>query len=117
MKHFSAQYIFTNTGSPLKRGIISVNDDGIICKVEDTGGSLSEKKSVEFHNGIIIPGFVNCHCHLELSHMKDLIPPGTGLALGSLIAHTGAAVRIRRTVMNSRMPIFIEFPAELRRIV
>jgi|WetSurSiteA1Bulk_404760.scaffolds.fasta_scaffold03211_3 aminodeoxyfutalosine deaminase len=79
MRRFSAQYIFTNTGHPLKRGIVTVEDDGTIINVENTGGDLTEKESVEFHNGIIIPGFVNCHCHLELSHMKDLIPPKTGL--------------------------------------
>ena len=80
MKRFSAQYIFTNTGPPLKRGIVTADDDGTITGVEDTGGNLMEKESVEFHNGIIIPGFVNCHCHLELSHMKGLIPPKNGLA-------------------------------------
>lgn len=80
MKHFSAQYIFTNDGPPLKRGIVTVENDGTITGVEDSDGNLSEKTSVEFHNGIIIPGFVNCHCHLELSHMKDLIPPKKGLA-------------------------------------
>jgi cytosine/adenosine deaminase-related metal-dependent hydrolase len=80
MKHFSAQYIFTNEGPPLKRGIVTVENDGTITGVEDSGGNLSEKESVEFHNGIIVPGFVNCHCHLELSHMKDLIPPKKGLA-------------------------------------
>jgi cytosine/adenosine deaminase-related metal-dependent hydrolase len=80
MKHFSAQYIFTNTGPPLKRGIVSVGDNGTITGIKDTGGNLVEKESVEFHNGIIIPGFVNCHCHLELSYMKDLIPPKKGLA-------------------------------------
>lgn len=80
MKHFSAQYIFTNDGHPLKRGIVTVENDGTIAGVEDSGGNLSERESVEFHNGIIIPGFVNCHCHLELSYMKDLIPPKKGLA-------------------------------------
>ncbi|RXK80743.1 amidohydrolase family protein [Filimonas effusa] len=30
-------------------------------------------------NGIVSPGFVNCHCHLELSHMKALLPESTGL--------------------------------------
>jgi len=80
MKHFSAQYILTNEGPPLKRGIVTVENDGTITGVEDSGGNISEKESVEFHNGIIIPGFVNCHCHLELSHMKDLIPPKKGLA-------------------------------------
>ncbi len=29
--------------------------------------------------GILAPGFVNCHCHIELSHLRNRIPPGTGL--------------------------------------
>lgn len=57
-----------------------MREDGTITGVEDTGGELAEKESVEFHNGLIIPGFVNCHCHLELSHMKGLIAPKKGLA-------------------------------------
>jgi aminodeoxyfutalosine deaminase len=80
MKYLSAQYIFTNAGPPLKRGIITAEDDGTITMVEDTGGNAAERHSVEFHNGIIIPGFVNCHCHLELSFLKNEIPAGSGLA-------------------------------------
>jgi aminodeoxyfutalosine deaminase len=80
MKRFSAQYIFTNTGPALIRGILTTDDDGTIISIDDTGGNLEETRSVSFHNGIIIPGFVNCHCHLELSHMKGQIPPGSGLA-------------------------------------
>lgn len=80
MKRFSAQYIITNTGSALKKGIVTTNDDGKIINVEDTGGILQENESVRFYNGIIIPGFVNCHCHLELSYLKRVIPSGTGLA-------------------------------------
>ena len=79
MKYFSAQYIITNSGPPLKRAVITTEDDGTILSIEDTGGNLKEKHSVEFHNGIIIPGFVNCHCHLELSHMKGSIAQGTWL--------------------------------------
>ncbi len=30
-------------------------------------------------NGMICPGFVNAHCHIELSHLKGCIEPGTGL--------------------------------------
>ena len=79
MKRFSAQYIITNSGPPLKRAVITTEDDGTILSIEDTGGNLEEKHSVEFHNGIIIPGFVNCHCHLELSHMKGSVAQGSGL--------------------------------------
>lgn len=34
---------------------------------------------VEKLNGILCPGFINAHCHLELSHMKGHIPKHTGL--------------------------------------
>ncbi len=79
MKHFSAQFIFTSNGPPLKRGIITCDDDGTIVNIEETGGDLRERESLEFHNGIIVPGFVNCHCHLELSHLKGSVPKGKGL--------------------------------------
>jgi cytosine/adenosine deaminase-related metal-dependent hydrolase len=79
MRIFSAQYIITNSGPPLKRALIYTEEDGTIISIEKTDGDLKEKHSVEYHNGIIIPGFVNCHCHLELSHMKSSIAEGSGL--------------------------------------
>ncbi len=35
--------------------------------------------NVQFISGILSPGLINCHCHLELSHLKNVIPPHTGL--------------------------------------
>lgn len=35
--------------------------------------------NIEHHEGILMPGFVNAHCHLELSHLKNLIEKHTGL--------------------------------------
>jgi cytosine/adenosine deaminase-related metal-dependent hydrolase len=89
MKHFTAQYIITNTGPILKRAVLTTKDDGTIVGIEDTMGDLKEKHSTEFYNGVIIPGFVNCHCHLELSHMKDNTPEQEGLS--------GFIQQIRRT--------------------
>ncbi|HOU96340.1 MAG TPA: amidohydrolase family protein [Bacteroidales bacterium] len=80
MKYFSAQFVFTNYGPPLKRPIICTTDDFTIVSIEETGGDLIEKNNIEFYNGIIIPGFVNCHCHLELSYLKNELSTGNGLS-------------------------------------
>ena len=79
MRRLAAQYIFTSADEPLKRGVVTVADDNSVISVEDTGGELTESASVEFYNGIIIPGLVNAHCHLELSHMHNRVPAGNGL--------------------------------------
>lgn len=34
---------------------------------------------IQRFRGVLSPGFINCHCHLELSHMRGLIPEKTGL--------------------------------------
>jgi cytosine/adenosine deaminase-related metal-dependent hydrolase len=44
-----------------------------IVGIEDAGDDIQS------FDGILSPGFVNAHCHLELSHMKDMIPTHTGL--------------------------------------
>ena len=74
MRRFSAHYIITGTGTVLKKGIVSVNDEGVITELTDTGGELTELASVEFYNGILVPGFINSHCHLELSHLRNVFP-------------------------------------------
>ncbi len=40
MKSFSAQYIFTNTGAPLKRGIVTTDEDGTIKIIENTSAEI-----------------------------------------------------------------------------
>lgn len=36
-------------------------------------------EGVQLLDGMLCPGFVNTHCHLELSHMQGVIPEKTGL--------------------------------------
>lgn len=85
MRRIAAQYAVTNSGPPLKRAVITADDDGTIISIDKSGSLTKEGSGIEFYNGIIIPGFVNCHCHLELSHLKNTIPQKTGL--GEFLVH------------------------------
>lgn len=79
MKRFSAHYIFLGDGSaPLKNGIVEIDDNGVITDIirAESGVELAH---TQFLNGVITPGFVNAHCHLELSHMIPQIDSGDGL--------------------------------------
>ncbi len=79
MRKLSAHYIFTGTGAVLSKGIITLTDDGFVADLTDTNGELEEMAGVEFFSGVITPGFVNAHCHLELSHLRSVFPEKSGL--------------------------------------
>ena len=74
MKRFTAEYVYTLCGEPLKNGFVEVEEDGTVVR---TGACGPDEKVDE---GILCPGFVNAHCHVELSYMKGLFRKGTGMA-------------------------------------
>lgn len=79
IKYFSANYIFPVSAEPIKDGVVAVSDQGEILKIYDRDSSESITDPIEKHEGIIVPGFVNSHCHLELSHLHKSLPKGQGL--------------------------------------
>lgn len=56
--------------------VLIANENGII---EDIVEEKDAGENIQKHQGIISPGFINCHCHLELSHLKGIIPEHTGM--------------------------------------
>jgi cytosine/adenosine deaminase-related metal-dependent hydrolase len=78
MKSFRADYVFPVSADPIRNGIVTVDNYGKIISVADQHARPPEGP-VEQLSGIICPGFVNTHCHIELSHLKDKILQHTGL--------------------------------------
>jgi len=75
-KKFSAAQLFDGYRMMGDDHVLITTEDGTVEGIfarEDAGDNILEL------NGILSPGFINCHCHLELSHMKGQIPEGTGL--------------------------------------
>ena len=56
--------------------ILVTNDRGFVQEIIDVKDA---GENIRTFNGLLSPGFINCHCHLELSHMKGLIAERTGL--------------------------------------
>ena len=79
MKIFRADYVFPVCADPIKNGVVTVDDSGKIINVSDDIPRRADPASVEQLSGIICPGFINTHCHVELSHLRDKIPMHGGL--------------------------------------
>jgi len=102
LRHISADYIMPVSSMPVKNGIVSVNDRGEIVSLHDQEASLNFSGPVERYDGVIVPGFINCHCHLELSHLLGHIPGGNGLIpfLSSVIAGRSAKEEVILEAMS-----------------
>jgi aminodeoxyfutalosine deaminase len=77
MQKFSADQVYPLDAPPLPNGVVITDDQGKILAVEPA--DRHDPASVDRRAGALIPGFVNTHCHLELSHMKGRVDTGTGL--------------------------------------
>lgn len=74
---FTAPLIYTAEGSFAQNAVIITDEQGTILSLD----ALENHDPAEINEvgGAIIPGMINTHCHLELSHMKGLVDTGTTL--------------------------------------
>ena len=73
---FQGDQLFTGYELLHTDHVLIVDEKGTVKDIvmaTDAGDNIQKVK------GIVTPGLINCHCHLELSHLKNVIPPHTGL--------------------------------------
>ena len=75
-RKFKADYLFDGREMIGGDPVLVTTEDGTVQGILP---AAEAGEGVETRKGILTPGFVNCHCHLELSHLKGRIPEKTGL--------------------------------------
>ena len=77
MRFLTADYLFPLHKAPIKEGVLQISDKGEVIALFENRNEVPQNK-LEVFDGIICPGFVNAHCHLELSHLLGIAEKGKG---------------------------------------
>src|SRR5687768_16339333 len=75
-RFLTADWVYPVTAPRVQNGVVIMKDDQV---VEITSREKVDAGNLEYFKGILVPGFINTHCHLELSHLKGKVDTGTGL--------------------------------------
>lgn len=90
-----------------RNGVVRFAADGTVLSVETECDRIDSLPRTEYHNGILIPGMVNAHCHLELSCFRGAIPPQAGMVefIRQVVSRRNdfsREVQIRRAIEEDR---------------
>jgi aminodeoxyfutalosine deaminase len=77
IRKITADWVYPVSSEKIKNGVVILDENGKILAIDSRQNY--DSASLELHRGVLIPGFVNTHCHLELSHLKGTVETGTGL--------------------------------------
>ena len=75
-RKFKAKQIFTGEAMAPAGSVLITSPEGVII---DLLPETEAGDDIENVGELLTPGFINAHCHLELSHLKNQVPPGKGL--------------------------------------
>ena len=78
MRRIASHYLI-DSGHITPRPVVTLDDQGRILCVEQWQ-QLDNLATTEFYAGALCAGFVNAHCHAELSYLHGAIARGSGFA-------------------------------------
>ena len=102
MRFISADIIYPVTRPSIRNGILVVDNAGIILKVIDPiTDDIDHIEEIEKLDGALCPGFVNAHCHLELSHLKGKLTKNKSLPgfIGEIVKNRNAGIEEIKNAM------------------
>ncbi|MFI3259817.1 MAG: amidohydrolase family protein [Rikenellaceae bacterium] len=74
-----ASNLLLREGELIPNPVVEVDGSGRIVSIESRPtASMDSSVCTEFYSGIIMAGFVNAHCHIELSYLRGAIESGGG---------------------------------------
>lgn len=76
MKKYLATFVFSAKSAPIPNGVLITDEHGTVLDLLENSDGLEDVLELE---GFLCPGFVNSHCHLELSHLKGSMKEKSGL--------------------------------------
>ena len=70
-----ARFVVPINGPVIENGAVVIRGDRIadVCPVREA----PTENRVDYGDAVILPGFVNAHTHLELTHLAGRVPPST----------------------------------------
>ena len=77
MRFLTADYLFPLHIAPIKKGVLQISKKGEVVRIFENR-EVTPQSKLEIFKGILCPGFVNAHCHLELSHLLGKTKKGKG---------------------------------------
>lgn len=97
-RKFKASALFDGEGFVAGNPVLLTDMDGVVTAIVNDSDAGTD---VEILEGILCPGFINAHCHVELSHLKHRIAKGAGLVqfVQEVMANREASTSVKQAAM------------------
>ncbi len=109
IRNITADFIHTGNRGFVSNHRLVVDESGTVLEFKQA--SPEELRACEYYPGLLTPGFINAHCHIELSHLKNEFSSGTRLIpfLKSVVQHRESPQElIQQCIQRADLEMFEE---------